>query len=204
LSRADLCSWNLLRAEFLFVKLATCWFFLSVKLVHWFSPPETDSDQETCSVLVFDRGNFRMLIFVRKTCFILFFLFAKLVLWFFSSWNWFCSWNLLHAYFCSWSLLHLNFYLHENFTQIFYPCETDLVQGTCFTWIFVRGSGCVPILFKKLLSYWFSFVELAACWFLFLKLVLTFFSSWKIFYSWNLFSADFLLVDLVACWFFSL
>ena len=79
--------------------------FLFVKLVHWFSsswylhidlsPRETDFVHRTCWVLIFIHGTWFSLIFVRETYIMLIFLFVKLVHWFFSSWNWFCSWTVL-------------------------------------------------------------------------------------------------------------
>ena len=68
--------------------------FLFVKFIHLFFPRETDFVHGTCAMLFFVRGACSVLIFVHGTCSMLIFLFVKLADWFFSSWNWFCSWSL--------------------------------------------------------------------------------------------------------------
>ena len=71
----------------------TCYMlaFLFVKREHSFSPFKT----------AFVYGNCWVLFYVRAIFCVLIFLFLKLVHWFFSQRNSFCSWNLLNTDYCS-------------------------------------------------------------------------------------------------------
>ena len=121
----DFCSWNLLHVDFSFRYICTS-IFLLVKLilfmelvVWWF-----------------------LFVELFACCF---FLFMKLVNWFFSSCNWFCSWSLLRANFCSWNLLQIDFFLRE----------TDLVHGICCVLNFSRETCCMLIFLSVKIVHWF-------------------------------------------------
>ena len=87
------CLWNMLHIDFRFWNLfpadnCTC------KLLHFVVfPHETVFVLGTCCVLIFVLGTGCVLTFVHGRCCMFIFLFVKLVLWVFSSWNWFCSWK---------------------------------------------------------------------------------------------------------------
>jgi len=106
--------WFIVAYKFLLMKLVPCWFFLFLKLVHWFSRRETDFVQETCWVLIFANGTCRVLIFVLSSC----------------SWNlktsfkelnvcWFLFLQLVKCWFFSWNLLHADYSLRETFTLVY-------------------------------------------------------------------------------------
>ena len=124
--------------------------------------------------------------------FCLIFLFVDYLYWFFSCWNWFCSWNLLGADLLRGTCCVFIFDL-EAFSQIDF-----FLQETC-TLIFLL----VKLLsFMELVAYWFSLLELVAWWFFFEKLDTCWFfcitcvywnsfSIWNRCYSWKLLRADF-------------
>ena len=130
--------------------------------------------------LIFVQGTCCVLSFVRETRCMLIFLFMKLVHWFFSSWNWSCSWSFTRVLFvdlvvCLFSLvefLHVDFSLHEPYTFII------------LTKI---------ILFRKPAACWYSFVKLVAYWF---------FSSWNLNMDFIFPRETDLSMEHFACWFF--
>ena len=155
-----------------------------------------------------------------------FFLFVKLIHWFFTLWCWFCSWNLLRADFCSWNLLrddvgswnllHLDFSGRETCKSIFLlvkliffmellVCSLWLVKFvTCwffFSWNFYTDFSPRESSFVRGTCCMLIFVR-DTCYrliFLFVKLVHWFFSNR--FCTCKLLRADFLFVELVTCWF---
>ena len=168
---------------FLFAKLVACWFCYSWHLCINVSPRETGVFYGTVEC---------WFLFVELV--VLWFLFVKLLAccfslretckWiFFSSRNWFCSWNLLRPELCSWNVVRANilfmkfvarrffsaWYLYINFS----PRETDFANERCCTLNFVLGT----ILFILI--------------FLFVNLQHWFFSSWHWFRSWKLLHSDF-------------
>ena len=169
------CSWNLLHVDFplrktytlnfypretdffmepiacwfLFVKLVECSFFSSWNLYMDFSPPEADHFPWNLLFADFVLGIFCVPIyFVRETCWILSFLFVKIVNLFFSSWNWFCWWNLLRACFMFVKLVACRFFSSCTVYVDFSTCKTDfahvtycllvLFADTCY--MFIRSS----------------------------------------------------------------
>ena len=67
----------------------------------------------------------------------------KFLQWYFSLWNWFCSWNLFRADFCSWNLLRSDFRVWNLLRVYFSLCETFtliflLVNWFC-SWNFLRA-----------------------------------------------------------------
>jgi len=132
--RADFCSLNSLHVDFslckictlifllikqiLFMELVACRFLLGKFVACYFCP---------WNFLHIDSS-------LRESSF----MFLKLVHWFFSSCNWFCSWKLLRADFCScilhypdlssWSLLHV-YFLFVNFVQRFFILVELIIQG---------------------------------------------------------------------------
>jgi len=102
---------------FLFVELVAYWFLLVKLVAYWFfslwnsltdfSPRKNDFVLGTCYVLIFlfVCGTWCMLTFYCDTCWF----FREIVHWFVSTWNWFCSWDLLRRDFCSWNLLRAVF-----------------------------------------------------------------------------------------------
>ena len=118
-------------------------------------------------------------------------LFFYLLHWFFSSWNWFCSWILLCTEFVRGTFCVL--FLFMKFLACFYfsswnsqidfsSRETDFVHETCWVLIFYS---------RNLLYVDFSLRE--TCIFIFLLL--------KVILFMNAAACIFLLVELVACWF---
>ena len=142
-----------------------------------------------------------MLICVRGKYCMLIFLFVKLLLWFFSSWNelWsrellgadFCSWKFFPSNFCSWNLLHDDFFSSWNLYICFSHRET--------------------VLFKELSGYWFSLMELVVHYFLLMELVACWscfgengpmiFLLMKLILFMELVNGRLLFLKLVACWF---
>ena len=95
------------------------------------------------------------LFLLQKTCCTLIFLSVKLLHCFFSSWNRFCSWNLLCADFSSWNLIYLKIFPQKTF-KIYYFKK--------FHWPWYFSSW-------NLFHIGFFFVKYDACQFLFVKLV---------------------------------
>ena len=107
----------------IFVSETCCIFmFLIVKLIIWFFPRETDFVHGTSWLLIFRSRNILLTdFFLLKLVAFWFLLIVKFIHRFFSTRNWFCSWNLLRpANFCSWNLLHVDFSLFETCTLIFF------------------------------------------------------------------------------------
>ena len=224
---ANLCSLSLLYVDFslretciliflfailiLFIELVACWFFFgtgcmlffssSWNLYIYLSPCEPDFVHGTSLCWFFVGGTFCVLIFLRKTCCMLIYLFLKLTHCFCFSWNWFCSWNWLLAYFCSWNLSYADFCSWNLLCVDFSFRETCIlffllvkmiffsVNGIYDMLIFAHGTCCLLILF----------VKLAICWI---------FSSWKLYIDFSPLETDFahgtccvlrFLVELVAC-----
>jgi len=141
------CSWNLLHVNF---------FYFSLDFYIDFSHRETDFVHGNCCMLIFVRGTFFVPIFVREAYCMLIFLFLKLMYWFLSSWNGFCSWNLLHA----------NFVLQFYLILIFFIVKL-IVYWFVLSWNFFIIIICVV----NLLHFGFFFVKHDTYWFLFVKLV---------------------------------
>ena len=157
---------------FLFLNLLNVSFPLHETWTLIFFSRETYFLHVTCYVLIFVNGTLCVLIFVRETLYMLIFLFLKLLLWFFSSWNYFPSWNLLRADFfretykliffivklilfmelgvwdfCLWNVLLVDSSLSETCT---------FVSGISCVLIFVHETCCMLVfLFVKLVK-WFS------------------------------------------------
>ena len=178
LLRPDFCSWNLVCAYFSvhetcsLIFLPWHWFVLRTHCVlifvcfwhllwggvcSWhllhvdFHFCETDVGQGTCCALIIVLETCCIWIFLRKTCCMFIFLFVKLVLWFFTSWNCFCSWTLLRV---------------------------DFIHGACFVLkFFSRILVFNFFFFVKLVRWffslwnWFLSMDIVSCWFLLMKLV---------------------------------
>ena len=109
----------------------------------------------------FLHGTYFVLIFFLKTCCMVIFLFMKLVYWFFSSLNWFFSWNLFRV---------------DLFHEI--CCILIFLFVQVVRWLFLIMK---LIVFVKFVTCWFLFLGLAVCWFLLVKLVAYwFFSLWNL------------------------
>ena len=169
---------------FLFVKLVSRLLFSSKNFYFDFSLPETDFVNGTCWILIFV---FRPLLranscswnllpvdfTLRKTCTLIFLLLKQILFiervaywflcvkfvacWFFSSRNWFWSWNLLSAEFVRFTCGLLSF-LFVKFLYWFF-----------FSWNWISS--------WNMLRSEFFFVELVACWVLYVKLVACLFYS---------------------------
>ena len=80
-----------------------------------------------------------------------YFLFVELLHGFFSSWNQYCSWNLVPAVFCSWSLIYLDIFLRETCCMFFYSfVKLNLSWYSIFVkliacWFFLRETWCILI-----------------------------------------------------------
>ena len=139
------------------VELVVCWFFSSGNSYIDFSPRETDFLMELVACWFFSHRTWCVLIFVRETYCTLIFLFVRHLHWFFSSLNFFCSWNLLRADFVHETccvLIFLHEFLHIDFFQLwnlykpidFNPCQTDFVHRTWCVVIFLLGA-CYVLIF---------------------------------------------------------
>ena len=169
-------------------------------------PFETEFAHGTCCVLIFVRGTCCVLIFSSWNLLHVHFSLRKTFKhWFSSSWNWFCSWNLLCADFLFIETCCVLIFVHETCcmlifsvcttcTSDFSPYENDCVYRTCCMLIFLHGNCCMLIFVLETCFNWFS---------LRWNLYIDFFSAWKRFCSWNLFHADFSFLELVVCWFCS-
>ena len=196
------CSWNLLHEDFLLVQLEID-----------FSPLETDFANGTCCLLIFILRTCCVVIFVCETRCMLIFLFAKLVNWFISSWNWFRSRNLLHEDFvCRFCCLLI--FVREACILVFVFVKLInwsfsswnlfyswiLLRVDFYSWNLLRADFCSWNLFD--FSFRFNlyidsspretgFQELVLCWFLLVKLVVRWFLFVKLFTRWFLSSWNF-------------
>ena len=123
--------------------IVACWFFFSRNLYIDLSSREDDFVHENHYVLIFFCG----------TCFL--FVFVKLVHYFFSLLNWFCSRNLLRVdflfvdliavwFFILW-MCYIDFFSSWNWFCYWNLLLVDFMHGTCCCWF----------LFMKLVEAWF-------------------------------------------------
>ena len=140
-----------------------------MKLVHWFSPRETNFVRGTCCVFVTVRGACSVLIFVRENCFLFIFSLRKTCSLTFLRMQLFLFMELVTCWFCSWNCCVLIF-VQKTFCMLIF-----------FSWYLDTDFLIIKlILFKEHIACWFLFVELVAYWFLLVKLVpYWFFSLWN-------------------------
>ena len=139
--RNDSWSWNLLYVDFSLPETFT--------LI--FCPRNTDINHGTSFLLSFRSQNVLLAVFSSlNPMHIAFFSSWKLIHWFFRTWNWFCSWNMLRAdvllvelhscwflfvkHSACWFFSSWNLYIDLS------PRETDFVNGNCCMLISVSGA----------------------------------------------------------------
>ena len=186
---ADFCSWNLLRV-YVSVRKTYTLIFLLVKpilfvelLAHWFFALWNLYIDFFLLTDFFHGTSLRSNFFVSETCCVLycfhetgcplFFLFVKLLRWFFSSLNSFYLWHLLRGdffllikHFACWFFSPVNLYI------VFFPHKTNFIHGTCCVLIFVHSTCCVIFVMETHCVLVFQFVKLIYWFFLLVKLIL--------------------------------
>jgi len=189
------------------MEIVVCWILFIKRFACWFASSYIDFPIDfvhgICQVLLlFMKLTTRWFLFMCDFSLV----WLKLVHWFFSSWNWFCSWNLLRYDFFTWNLLYAALFLKLVACWFFfswklyidcYPRENDFVYVACcvliicsWNFLHVDFSHSESFKFIFLLIKLILFIKLVAYW-IFVR------GTWclLILFLWNLLHIDFSLVE---------